>query len=163
MTQVEPTQAFHLAPDANSQRYVVREWAARDPKAAAAFIETVPVEHPGLGAMMADVVRQYAHYDIDAPAKWLNQFPPSPQTDRAVEIYARSSMARDAPGAMTWATSITDPVIRARAVEQVAGEWRNQDPQSLESFLQEDTNLTQQQKHQLLPESFPAPGPTSGE
>ena len=153
----EPAQAFQFAGDPNLERFVVREWAGSDPKAAAAFVETVPADHPQMGSMLADVVRQYARYDIDAPAEWLNQFPPSPQTDNAVAVYARSSMGRDAAGAMTWATSITTPATRANTIMQVASEWRNQDPQALESFLQKDATLSPQQKHQLLPEVFPSP------
>ncbi|MFP4358699.1 MAG: hypothetical protein ACLFSZ_09730 [Puniceicoccaceae bacterium] len=156
LTNEEPVEAFEFAGDPNMERMVLRDWAGRDPKAAAAFVETLPPEHPRLDLMLADVVRQYAHYDIDAPAEWLNQFPPSPQTDHAVAAYALSSMSRDAAGAMTWAASITESTARARTVEQVARAWRNQDSRGLEAFLREDATLTAQQKHQLLPQVFPA-------
>ncbi len=154
---VDPDKAFDLAPDSSSQRYVVREWARRNPKAAAAFVEKVPVDHPEHGRMVADVVQQYTNFEYDAPADWLNQFPPSPQIDRAAAIYANRTMERDAAGAMTWAASITNPEVRSQAVLSVAREWKNQNVQALESFLYEDQTLSMEQKHQLLPSVFPAP------
>ncbi|MGF1448036.1 MAG: hypothetical protein ACFB20_01315 [Opitutales bacterium] len=136
---------------------VVRRWADRNPVEAAGYVGQLPVDDPRRGNLITNVVAAWTQYDFDAPAAWLNEFPPSPQTDQAVAHFTLQTMRRDPSGAMSWAESITSDRQRQRTVERVAREWRRQDREGLTDYLRDTDAVDAATKHRILPEVFPAP------
>ncbi len=140
-----------------SRSRVVQRWASRNPVEAASYVSELPLEDPRRGNLIANVVAAWTQYDYDAPAQWLNQFPPSADTDQAVAHFTFSTMRRDPEGAMSWAESITSDRQRQSTVERVAREWRRQDPEGLTSYLQDTDAVDAATKHRILPDVFPEP------
>ncbi|MGF1483710.1 MAG: hypothetical protein ACFBZ8_05045 [Opitutales bacterium] len=135
----------------------VARWANRNPSEAASYVAALPAEDPRRGQMISQVVSNWTQYDYDAPAAWLNEFPPSPQLDSAVANFSYRTMNRDPEGAMSWAVSITNDRSRQRTIERVARVWKDRDPQALAGFLKDSNDLDAMAKHRLLPEVFEAP------
>lgn len=139
-----------LGEDAASEakRALVRSWAQYDPEAAASWLSSLSPNDPEIGNLVTSLVGNWTRYDLEASAAWLNQMPPSPEIDRAVAIYTFRSAQEDPAGAMSWAESITRDETRNRLMTRVAAEWRQQDPQAFQAYL-DSTDLPEDQKTRL--------------
>lgn len=139
-----------LGPEAadGARRELVRSWAEYDPVSAAEWLAELPPDTPETGRLVSDLVGRWTRYDLDASAEWLNQIPPTPEIDRAVAIYTFRSAQEDPETAMSWAESVTRNDMRERLMERVAGEWKQQDPEGFQNYL-EQAELTEDQKQQL--------------
>lgn len=139
-----------LGPDVSGEakRSLMRSWAEYDPVSAASWLSTLPADDPDMGSLVSNLVGRWTRYDLEASAAWLNQIPPSPDIDRAVAIYTYRSAQEDPAGAMSWAESITRDNTRNRLMTRVASEWKQQDPEAFQSYI-ETAELTDEQKTQL--------------
>lgn len=139
-----------LGADASSdaRRELVRSWAEYDPVGAAAWLSNLPPDTEETGQLVSELVGRWTQYDLDASAAWLNQIPPTPEIDRAVAIYTFRSAQEDPATAMSWAESVTRDDMRIRLMERVASEWKQQDPEAFQSYINQ-SQLTEEQKTQL--------------
>ena len=73
-------------------------------------------------------VHFWAREQPNACGEWLHELGLGPQTDRAVEAYARTIIDHDAPSAFAWAQSISNEEKRANVLEAVSGRFYRFDP-----------------------------------
>ncbi len=136
---------------------VAAQWAATDPSAAAAWAAQMDAQAsagaPNGGGpsnyLLADAMRTWAAYDLDAPAAFLNQLPASPDKDGAVATFAIYAAQEDPAGAMNWVNTIGDDQMRQRLAMATALEWSQTDPSGYQQFLSTTNVLTPQQKQML--------------
>ncbi|WOO41403.1 hypothetical protein [Rubellicoccus peritrichatus] len=133
---------------ADAKQSLMRSWAEYDPVAAAEWLSTLPADDPEMGSLVNNLIGRWTRYDLEASAAWLNQIPPSPEIDRAVAIYTYRSAQEDPAGAMSWAESVTRDNIRDRLMTRVASEWKQQDPDGFQSYI-ETAEISDEQKTQL--------------
>lgn len=124
------------------------EWAENDPAAAAAWLSAREVDERTLGHASTAIIRQWTRYDMAASAEWLNSQPSSPELDRAVMSYTYRAAQEDPASAMTWAESISHDRMRGRMMQHVAENWKNEDPDSFQSYI-DSAELSEEQKKEL--------------
>lgn len=127
---------------------LVGEWAENDPEAAAAWLSAREVDEETLGQASTAIIRQWTRYDMAASAEWLNSQPSSPALDRAVMSYTYRAAQEDPASAMTWAESIDNDWMRTRMMQHVAGTWKNDDPGTFQSYI-DNSELNDEQKKKL--------------
>ncbi|MFO8027366.1 MAG: hypothetical protein R6U56_06860 [Opitutales bacterium] len=127
------------------------EWAENDPAAAAAWLGEQEVDGQTLGRASTAIIREWTRYDMAASAEWLNSQPSSPELDRAVMSYTYRAAQEDPANAMTWAESISSDRMRDRMMRHVADNWKNEDPESFQSYI-DSTDLSDEQKKVLQEE-----------
>lgn len=139
-----------LGEDASSylKANLVEEWAESDPAAAAAWLSSLDPSDPAIARASADLIQEWIRYDLTASAEWLNSLEPSSELDRAVVSYTFRAAEEDPATAMSWAESIEDDRRRTWMMERVAGTWKEQSPETFESYLA-DADLTAEQKETL--------------
>lgn len=139
-----------LGEDASSnlKANLVEEWAESDPAAAAAWLSSLDPSDPAITRASADLIQEWTRYDLAASAEWLNSLEPSSELDRAVVSYTFRAAEEDPQTAMSWAESIEDDRRRTWMMERVAGTWKEQSPETFESYLS-DADLTAEQKEAL--------------
>lgn len=140
-----------LGPDVDPRikNSLVDSWAESDPAAAAAWLSTLPAEDPAISRAAASLVRDWARYDLNASAEWLNSLPASPDLDRAVASYTFRAAQEDPATAMTWAESVTDQRIQGYLTQRVAAEWKDNDPEGFQQYL-DQSDLSDKDKERLL-------------
>lgn len=124
------------------------EWAENDPEAAAAWLSAREFDEETLSRASTAIIREWTRYDMAASAEWLNAQPSSPALDRAVMSYTYRAAQEDPANAMTWAESIGNDWMRTRMMQHVAGSWKNEDPDSFQSYLK-NSEFDDAQKKQL--------------
>jgi len=127
---------------------LVGEWAENDPAAAAAWLSARELDEDTLSRASTAIIREWTRYDMAASAEWLNSQPSSPALDRAVMSYTYRAAQEDPANAMTWAESIGNDWMRTRMMQHVAASWKNDDPDSFQSYIQ-NSEFDQAQKKQL--------------
>jgi hypothetical protein len=124
------------------------EWAENDPEAAAAWLSAREFDEETLSRASTAIIREWTRYDMAASAEWLNSQPSSPALDRAVMSYTYRAAQEDPANAMTWAESIGNDWMRTRMMQHVAGSWKNEDPESFQSYI-DKSEFDEAQKKQL--------------
>jgi len=124
------------------------EWAEKDPAAAAAWLNEQDFDERTLRNASTAIIREWTRYDMAASAEWLNSQPASDALDRAVMSYTYRAAQEDPASAMTWAQSIGNGWMRNRMMSHVAGNWKNDDPQAFQSFI-ETAEIEDDQKKKL--------------
>jgi len=99
--------------------------------------------------MLADAMRTWASYDLDATGNFLNQLPASPDKDGAVATFALYAGQDDPASAMNWVNTIGDPAMKQRLAMVTALQWQQTDPAGYGSFIN-STNLLSDQQKQML-------------
>ena len=125
------------------------EWAENDPAAAAAWLSTLDPSDPTVARAASEVIREWTNYDLNASAEWLNSLPASPELDRAVASYTFRAAQEDPANAMSWAESVTSDRMREHLMGQVAANWKQDDAEGFETYLN-TSDFTDEQKEQLL-------------
>jgi hypothetical protein len=90
---------------------------------------------PAYQVAISSLIERWSRYDLEGPAEWLNQLPPSEEIDRAVAVYSVRASEEDPAGAMSWAASIASETTRSRVMQRVAASWNETDPQGLENYI----------------------------
>lgn len=124
------------------------EWAENDPAAAAEWLSAREVDGRTMGHASTAIIRQWTRYDMAASAEWLNSQPSSPELDRAVISYTYRAAQEDPANAMSWAESINSGRMRDRMMRHVASNWKNEDPEGFQSYI-ESAELSEEQKKEL--------------
>jgi len=127
---------------------LIGQWAENDPAAAAAWLGHLSTDDPAYGHASAQITREWTRYDLTASSEWLHSLPASPELDRAVATYTFRAAQEDAPTAMSWAESITNKNMRNKMMQQVAANWKNDDPESFTQYL-DDSDLNKKEREQL--------------
>ncbi len=138
---------------------VAEAWAANDPAAAALWAaqldsqsfdpNTKGMKMNDNGVLLANAIAGWARYDLDAPAEFLNQLPPSPSKDRAVAIFAMRAASEDAEGAMQWIGTISDPTMRQSVIMPMAIQMYLQDPAGYQNFMATTTLVDDNTKQMM--------------
>lgn len=124
------------------------EWAENDPEGAAAWLSAQELDENNLSRASTAIIREWTRYDLAASAEWLNSQPSSPALDRAVMSYTYRAAQEDPAGAMTWAESIDNNWMRTRMMQHVAANWKEEDQESFQSFI-DSSEFDEDQKKQL--------------
>lgn len=128
---------------------LVCNWAKDCPSAAADWV-TSNVTLEGRSKQLANVAQAWAREDPIEAGDWLlTLFPPSKDTDPAVDIFARSVLQVDPAYASEWASAVTDQRTRWRLMEQVARTWKNSNPEAARVYVKQ-TDLPPKIKSRLL-------------
>lgn len=139
-----------LGDDANTdlKTTLLSEWAENDPAAAAAWLSNLSTDDPAYARSTADITREWTRYDLTASSEWLNSLDASPELDRAVATYTYRAAQEDPSTAMTWAESITSENMRERMVQQVAANWKSEDPEGFTTYL-DNSDLSAEEREKL--------------
>ena len=113
-------------------RYII---SRSDPAAAAAWLDNSDFEENTLSQASSAIIREWTRYDMAASAEWLNTQPASPALDRAVISYTYQAAQEDPANAITWAESIENDSMRNRMMQHVAGNWKAEDPEAFQTYL----------------------------
>lgn len=124
------------------------EWAENDPEGAAAWLSAQELDENSLSRASTAIIREWTRYDLAASAEWLNSQPSSPALDRAVMSYTYRAAQEDPASAMTWAESIDNNWMRTRMMQHVAANWKEEDQESFQSFI-DSSEFDEDQKKQL--------------
>jgi hypothetical protein len=127
---------------------LIGEWAESDPAAAAAWLSNLSAEDPAYRQATTQITREWTRYDLTASSEWLNSLPASPELDRAVATYTYRAAQEDPPTAMSWAESINNASMRNRMMQQVAANWKNDDPEGFTNYL-DNSDLNEKEREQL--------------
>ena len=127
---------------------LIGEWAESDPAAAAAWLSNLSTEDPAYSHATTQITREWTRYDLTASSEWLNSLPASPELDRAVATYTYRAAQEDPPTAMSWAESINNANMRNRMMQQVAANWKNDDPEGFTSYL-DNSDLNEKEREKL--------------
>ena len=127
---------------------LIQEWAENDPAAAAAWLSNLSTDDPAYSRATAEITREWTRYDLTASSEWLNSLPASPELDRAVATYTYRAAQEDPSAAMSWAESINNKNIRSKMIQQVAANWKNDDPEGFTKYL-DNSELSDDERKQL--------------
>ena len=127
---------------------LIGEWAESDPAAAAAWLSNLSTEDPAYSHATTQITREWTRYDLTASSEWLNSLPAAPELDRAVATYTYRAAQEDPPTAMSWAESINNANMRNRMMQQVAANWKNDDPEGFTSYL-DNSDLNEKEREKL--------------
>ncbi len=119
-------------------------WARVDPAAALRWAEALEADRHTSERVKERIYNRWMQYDYETAAQFLVAQEPSPDLDRAFEIYIERARHYNPEATMAWAESITDPKRRARAIYRVGSIWKSRDNAALQSYLQNsglDQNL----------------------
>jgi hypothetical protein len=139
---------------------LIAEWAENDPAAAAAWLSALPKDDPAFAQATATITREWTRYDLTASSEWLNSLPASPELDRAIATYTFRATQEDPATAMSWAESINNDTMRNKMMQQVAGNWKNEDPETFTAYL--DNGDFSQAQRKLLESAKTWHGPGAG-
>ena len=103
---------------------------------------------------LSDAVSLYAEGDLNAAGKWLEKFPPGPQTDKAYAAFACRAVYEDGYSAWQWALRITDPGERHEILSLLAPRWSATSPTTALEFLK---SKEIKEEHRCLFTIRPAP------
>lgn len=83
------------------------------------------------GMMAGDWVEQ----DPMAASSWLAALPDSPKRDAAVAGFCRGLAPLDPKSAAEWALTVQDAKLKAFALQDAVGAWKQKDPEAVRSWL----------------------------
>jgi len=140
------------------QRTLIREWSRSDPAGAASYLTDNEDTLSDFSTLASEVVRRWD--DVTEASKWLSQYEPSPDLDRATLMLVYRAGDEDPAGAFTWAQSVNDQGLRNRALRVVASNWKAKDDAGFSNFISQDQGLSEEELQ--LMQSAPARSSESG-
>jgi hypothetical protein len=114
---------------------VAGTWAASDPKSAAAWASGLP-EAEGQFTAMATASAVWAQEDPAAAAAYVNALPPGEARNRALVAVASAWAYADPPAAARWAEQLLEGPARGGAFERLINAWTVTDPYAAGQWLQ---------------------------
>ena len=157
--------------------------AANDPKAAIAYIETLPeglvkqfaqamaattwayndpaaaaawvssLPAEAQGEAAAEVITMWARQDPQAASNWIQTLEGAAR-DSAISVYSQNLARRDPATALEWAQSIESPNTRTVTVELLLRQWLQRDPTRARDWINA-SHLPDADKVRLLPPPAP--------
>jgi len=111
-------------------------WARVDPDSAMRWANTLEAGDKTTGYVKDRIFSRWMQYDFESAAQFLVEQEPSPQLDRAFEMYVEKARYYDPEATIAWAESITDPRRRFNAIARVASVWKSRDRDAFNDYLQ---------------------------
>ncbi len=133
-------------PDSKALSEVARQWAQRDPQAAADWAIAQP-SSPLQSQALASVVATWASDDPERVANWVAQFPPGEARDRSVVAFllgdnSRGPDTRPVPADFErWLDLIEDPWQRAKLAQRSYEMRKRTDPAGARAWLSSLPNV----------------------
>lgn len=109
-----PDSAAH-----DTTRAVFEKWQQHDPRAATEWA-AARLPEGERAALVTSAVQNWAPREPNECGRWLGSLEPGPHTDHAVAVFARAVAAKDPDSARAWADRITDPQLKAEAIQELA-------------------------------------------
>lgn len=112
-------------------------FATSDPVAASAWLqEQAPLAQdlPWRAAAQSELLLGWLQNNFEGPAQWFRDHPEDPAFDAILSAFASEAAVKDAETAFEWAKAVEGP-WRAFAIENVAREWLDRDPQRASAGL----------------------------
>jgi hypothetical protein len=126
----------------------VRGAADRDPADAVNFLPNVkPEDRP---QSYQTVAESWTKKDPEAASGWVDQLPQGNEKDKAIVGLTSSVGSKEPDSAAMWASTISDPEIRAVTTEKYATDWLKRDPAAAAQWIQQAPALAPEQKLRLL-------------
>lgn len=114
---------------------IAREWAKKDPIAAATYAAQLSSEQGGGGRWaISGVIEEWAGSDPAGAAAWVATFPEGRERDWAIRQVSATWAAQDTVQAITWANGLTDPQSQRTAYTSIARAWASTDPRQALSW-----------------------------
>ena len=132
---------------------ILQSWTATAPQKAAAWAALFPEGDLRNSALHA-IIPRWFDSDPAAVAQWLADQPSGSLKDRAIAEYAAPLSHSDPGAALDALNAVSDPPLRLRHSERIAGEWLARDPSAARAWIEESA-LPAESKTRLL--STPAP------
>ena len=126
-------------------------WAGTDPAGAAKFAETLPSGESRQLALR-QAINNWLQDDPDKARQWVMDNNHHEDYDQAVAAIATQSnfMFREPDRALRWASTIFDDGIRIQSTGVVLAGLYSRDPAATVAYIRGATNLTDEQRNQLL-------------
>jgi hypothetical protein len=126
----------------------VRGAADRDPADAVNFLPNVkPEDRP---QSYQTVAESWTKKDPEAASGWVDQLPQGNEKDKAIVGLTSSVGSKEPDSAAMWASTISDPEVRAVTTEKYATDWLKRDPAAAAQWIQQAPALAPEQKLRLL-------------
>jgi hypothetical protein len=114
---------------------VVGSWTSDQPEQAAEWVSQLPAGTLR-NQQLTKLTQTWAGFDPVGAADWLiEQQPPQPSLDPAIQGLVTTVMRSNPEGAMAWAGAIANPRIRDATLRQVGKNWLRQNPQQATSYI----------------------------
>ena len=112
------------------------QWGDQDPEAAAQWLSSLPNDAAAKPAA-AGLAAAWAAYDEYAASDWAANLPAGPVRDGAAASLAKSFARGEPEEAWHWAASISNPMLRAEALDHVRNQWGSKAPDEFRAALTE--------------------------
>ena len=122
-----------------------RRLSSKDPQQGLSFAQALP-EGAARSDAYKNTFREWADSNPTDASTQLNSLPKGADRDAAISGLARSVVRDDAPAAITWAESITDPATRQQSLTEVLQRNYRKDPDSVNNYMASN-NWTQEQQN----------------
>jgi len=87
---------------------------------------------------MSELTGRWALLDPAATAGWLNAQPSSADNDPAIASFVSRIQGIDPEGAVGWAASISEPILREKSIQQAINAWKQTDPEKANLWVKEN-------------------------
>lgn len=114
-----------------------RNWSLADPQATANWALTDLTSPEEVTQALNTFLPEWTRNDPDGPADVLNQIPEGFARDQGIATYIRAHPDRDLQLVSSWASEITDPVLRQDTLFEIAEEELDRNPEGTEAWLPE--------------------------
>jgi len=104
----------------DTTRAVFEKWKQHDPRAATEWA-SARLPEAERAELVTRAVADWAPREPNDCGRWLSSLESGPHLDGAVATFAGAIAAKDPESARAWAGRITDPALRDRCVDQLAG------------------------------------------
>lgn len=114
----------------------MRQWGELDPEAASDWLTSLPADAGTVSANRA-LAFTWARYDEYAATGWAAGLEAGPVRDAAADGIVRTLVLNGNPqAAWQWASSISDPKLKADALQQVGNRWAGEAPEEFRAELE---------------------------
>jgi hypothetical protein len=128
-------------------------WASASTSDALKWAESLP---PGpREKAVAGVLETWAASEPAAASEYLAAHLPTLDRDTPVSAFARGLAGIDPAASLEWAATVTDPVLRAGALQEIAAGWLKKNSGAAREGLQTIPGLTPAERQQLTNSAVP--------
>jgi hypothetical protein len=119
------------------ERAVAAAWRAKNPRKSADWLLSRATPE-SRSRHIASAVDEWVLTSPNACGEWLRSLPPGPDTDPAIETFARQIVREDPESALAWASRISDPALRDQLKKSILEKWRMSDPDAAAAFANQN-------------------------
>lgn len=111
---------------------LLKKWASKDPKGAAAFLESAP------SALKADAygsMSRILETSGGTAIRMMETLPASPEKDAVIQSAIRGSKKYSSKTAWAIAQGVSDPQMQETLLDEIYAKWSHEDPKAAEAAL----------------------------